>query len=119
MWLHNAFVLKVSIVGRNQYGFINSCPHALLVRRIAYGYISPAFLVFAFGERSIWLHVFMNPAFSGCPKTGRYQHGHSTIDFCVLGKEQYGYITPNPYGGKKSIGLHVPCRRGAAVVGRH
>ena len=42
---------------------------------------------------------YMDLAFSRSPQQGAIQFGNIVIAFYVVGKEQYGYITPNPLAG--------------------
>ena len=228
IWLHHPCLLGVPVVGREQYGCINPAflgspwwgesnmatsplpsrgPHGKeraiwlhhpcllgvpMVGREQYGYITPAFSGSPWwgesnmaasplpsqaphgGERAIWLH---HPCLLGVPMVGREQYGYITPAFsgspwwgesnmatsplpsrgphgkeraiwlhhpCLLGvpmvgREQYGYITPafsgspwwgesnmatsplpsrGPHGKERAIWLHHPCLLGVPMVGR-
>ena len=122
-WLHHPCLLRVPMVGRNQYG-----------------YITPAFSGFPWwgeinmatsplpsqgshgGEKSTWLH---HPCLLRVPMVGRNQHGY--INPAFSGFPWWGEInmatSPLPsrgsHGGEKSIWLHQPCLLRVPMVGRN
>ena len=104
MRLHHPYLLGVTIVGRNQYG-----------------YISPAVSGLRSGQKSIWLH---HPCLLGVPIVGRNQYGYILPAF--LGSPWWAKInmttSPVPsrggHSGEKSIWLHLACLLGVSIVGR-
>ena len=140
-WLHHPCLLRVPIVGKDQYVYISRASSGSAwwgnINMVASPVPSRGPHA---GERSIWLH---QPWLLRVPMVGKDQNGYMTPAFLgvpIVGKDQYAYISPTfsgsawwgninmiaspvpsrgPHSGERSIWLHHRCPLRVPMVGKH